>query len=48
MLAENLNLLFLSPMAALAPGLMIVLTAASMNIFGDWLYERLSERGVSR
>lgn len=48
MLAENLGLLFVSPLAALAPGLMIVLTAASMNIFGDWLYERLSERGVSR
>lgn len=48
MLAENLGLLFVSPLAALAPGLMIMLTAASMNIVGDWLYERLSERGVTR
>ncbi|PRB41083.1 ABC transporter permease [Arthrobacter sp. MYb23] len=48
MLAENLSLLFVSPLAALAPGLMIVLTAASTNILGDWVYERLSEKGVSR
>ncbi|WP_406027770.1 ABC transporter permease [Nocardioides sp. NBC_00850] len=48
MLAENLDLLFISPVAALAPGLMIVMTAASMNVFGDWIYERLSERGASR
>ncbi|MFJ2758833.1 ABC transporter permease [Nocardioides sp. NPDC087217] len=48
MLAENLDLLFISPVAALAPGLMIVMTAASMNVFGDWTYERLSERGASR
>ncbi len=48
MLAENLSLLFVSPVAALAPGLMIVITAASMNVFGDWIYERLSERGAAR
>jgi peptide/nickel transport system permease protein len=48
MLAENLDLLFISPVAALAPGLMIVMIAASMNVVGDWTYERLSERGASR
>ena len=48
MLSENLDLLFISPLAALVPGLMIVLTAASMNIVGDYLFEQLSERGVSR
>lgn len=48
MLSENLDLLFISPLAALVPGLMIVLTAASMNILGDYLFEQLSERGVSR
>ena len=48
MLAENLDLLFISPVAALAPGLMIVMNAGSMNVFGDWTYERLSERGASR
>jgi hypothetical protein len=25
-----------------------VLTAVSMNLLGDWLYERLSDRGRSR
>jgi hypothetical protein len=25
-----------------------VITAASMNLIGDWLYERLSDRGRAR
>jgi peptide/nickel transport system permease protein len=48
MLAEGRNLLFVNPVAALAPAAMIVLTATSMNLIGDWLYERLSSRGASR
>ncbi len=48
MLAESRLLLFDNPMAALAPGGMIVLTAASMNLVGDWLYERLADRGRAR
>jgi peptide/nickel transport system permease protein len=36
------------PTAALAPGIAIVLTAASVNVIGDWLYERLSDRGRAR
>src|SRR5262249_50733029 len=39
MLAESRTLLFDTPAAALAPGGMIVITAASMNLIGDWLYE---------
>jgi peptide/nickel transport system permease protein len=48
MLAESQTLLFDNPAAALAPGGMIVITAASMNLIGDWLYERLSDRGRAR
>ncbi|TYB57423.1 ABC transporter permease [Nonomuraea sp. PA05] len=46
MLSESQALLFDNPIAALAPGLMIVLTATSTNLIGDWLYERLSNRGT--
>ena len=48
MLAESRTLLFINPAAALAPGAMIVLTATCMNLIGDWVYERLSARGVTR
>ena len=48
MLADSRTLLFDVPTAALAPGIAIVLTAASVNVIGDWLYERLSERGRAR
>jgi peptide/nickel transport system permease protein len=34
--------------AVLAPGVMIVATATSMNLIGDWLQERLSSRGAIR
>lgn len=48
MLADNRNLVFQNPASAVAPALCILLTAAAMNIVGDWLYERLSERGRAR
>jgi peptide/nickel transport system permease protein len=48
MLAESRTLLFDNPAAALAPGFMIVMTAASMNLIGDWFYEWLSDRGRAR
>jgi peptide/nickel transport system permease protein len=48
MLSENQQLLFVNPVAALAPALLLVVTATAMNLVGDWLYERLSERGVTR
>jgi peptide/nickel transport system permease protein len=48
MLSEGLPVLFANPVATLAPGVMIVLTAAAMNLIGDWLYERLSSRGAMR
>lgn len=48
MLSESRTLLFDNPAAALAPGVMIVLTAACMNLIGDWFYEWLSDRGRAR
>jgi peptide/nickel transport system permease protein len=47
-LAEGETDLFANPVALLAPGAMIVITAASMNLIGDWLYERLSTWGATR
>lgn len=48
MVAEGQRLLFANPVGVLAPCLAIVLTATAMNLVGDWLYERLSSRGVTR
>lgn len=44
MLYENRGILFTNPVALLLPAGMIVFTAASMNIIGDWLYERMAAR----
>ncbi len=48
MLADNEALLYTNAASALAPGAMIVVTAAAMNILGDWLFERVSDRGRVR
>jgi len=48
MVAEERNDLFVSPIAPLAPALAIVITATSLNLIGDWFYERLSSRGATR
>jgi peptide/nickel transport system permease protein len=48
MLSDSRTLLFDVPAAAIAPGIAIVITAASVNVIGDWLYERLSDRGRAR
>ena len=42
MLFENRTLLLTNPMAALLPAAAIVVTAACINIIGDWTYERMS------
>ena len=39
------RLLFQNPWTGLAPGIALVLTAASVNVIGDWLFERLSDAG---
>jgi peptide/nickel transport system permease protein len=43
MLFENRNILFSNPIALLLPAGMIVLTAVSMNLIGDWLFERVAK-----
>lgn len=48
MLADSRSLLFQNPWTALAPGIALLLTAASVNVIGDWLFERLSDRGRAR
>jgi peptide/nickel transport system permease protein len=42
MLFENRNILFSNPVALLLPASMIILTAVSMNLIGDWLFERFA------
>jgi peptide/nickel transport system permease protein len=46
MLAENRIFLEQNPWASIAPATLLVLTAASANILGDWLYEQFSLRGT--
>jgi peptide/nickel transport system permease protein len=47
-LSDGQQLLTSNPAAALAPGIMIVLTAVAVNVVGDWLGERLSARIASQ
>jgi peptide/nickel transport system permease protein len=42
MLFENRTILFTNPMASVLPAAAIVVTAGSINIIGDWIYERMS------
>ncbi|HZV72288.1 MAG TPA: ABC transporter permease [Conexibacter sp.] len=48
MLSDNLPLIHDNPLAALAPGIALVLTAVAMNLVGDWAYEQLADRGRAR
>ena len=45
MLADNEGILFSNPYASLAPGAAIVLLAMSVNLIGDWIYDRYAGRG---
>lgn len=47
MLTDGQPLLFTNPIAAVAPGLAIVALAVSVNLIGDWLYERYANRDSS-
>ncbi|MEX0627911.1 MAG: ABC transporter permease [Cucumibacter sp.] len=42
MLSENRNLLYANPAGLLLPAGLIVVTAVSMNLIGDWLFDRLT------
>lgn len=44
MLSENETLLFANPVATIVPGVMVALTATSMNLIGDWLDDYLAGR----
>jgi peptide/nickel transport system permease protein len=44
MIFENRNILFTNPLASLLPAFALVATAASMNVIGDWFYERRAAR----
>lgn len=48
MLTEGQKVLFENPWAALAPGLAIVLLATSVNLIGDWIYERHTAAAAQR
>lgn len=48
MVAEGRSLLFVNPVAVLAPAVLIVVTATIVSILGDWGYERLSSKGATR
>lgn len=48
MVSENFQLLQANAYAVLAPGVALVLTAAAMNVLGDFSYERLQDRGRAR
>lgn len=47
-LSDNKDQLFANPWAALAPALAIVVTAAAVNIVGDWSAERIDLSEVRR
>jgi ABC-type dipeptide/oligopeptide/nickel transport system permease subunit len=41
MIAEGQGVIFQNPLLALAPALLIVLTATSVTVLGDWAYDRM-------
>jgi peptide/nickel transport system permease protein len=45
MLFESRELIFTNAWTAIAPAIAIVLTALSMNLLGDWMFETLSDHG---
>lgn len=46
MIAENRSLLGVNSAAVVAPALLIMVAAASFTVLGDWLYDRMSSRGL--
>ncbi len=48
MLDENRTILFENPSAVLAPGVLLVLTAAAVNLLGDVIGERLAAQTTAR
>lgn len=48
MLFAAISTFFQNPWTAIAPALAIALTALSVNLLGDWMFELLSDRGRAR
>ncbi|PXY33700.1 ABC transporter permease [Prauserella coralliicola] len=48
MLNEGQAFITENPWLSLAPVIMLVLTAASVTLVGDWAYDRLSVKGITR
>ena len=46
-LSDNRDQLFANPWASLAPTIAIIVSAAAVNILGDWVHERVERRGSS-
>ncbi|MFI5429303.1 ABC transporter permease [Aeromicrobium sp. UC242_57] len=46
MLAESQSILLENPLTALGPALAIILTAVSVNVMGDYVFDRLSSKGL--
>lgn len=44
MLFENRTILFTNPMALLLPATMIITTAVSINMIGDWLFDQVTRQ----
>lgn len=47
-LTDNKDQLYANPWAATAPALAIIVTAAAVNVVGDWVSERAERRGMAR
>lgn len=45
-LTDNKDQLFANPWAAIAPALAIIITAAAVNLVGDWIFERTGRTGM--
>jgi peptide/nickel transport system permease protein len=48
MISDSRDQIFDYPVVVIGPALMLVVTAAAVNLIGDWLYERLADRGRAR
>lgn len=46
-LTDNRAIMFDNPLAVVVPALLIILVACAVNVFGDWLGERLSRTGAA-
>ncbi|MER5521990.1 ABC transporter permease [Streptomyces sp. NPDC002763] len=48
LLQDGQSMLTVNPWVSLAPGLLLVLTATSITLLGDWMYDRFTDEGSHR